>query len=244
MAPSEYEDSSEEEPLSSDNKDHNDLNTANGDDANLHSDSDSGSDMFGSDDDDDDKGNNDEPEAGHDIEPFTTKDAPSEDEDFSNDEIDFTQVTTGKQASSTPSERGSLLTEAEALHQLIELLEPAETPLEALTRCAADTETVIKLTECCNVLLLSFDVYDALKEELLRRYSRETGKEFRGTKRRLETDTDDDQWYFRWIGDDEVHGPYSRDQMVEWKYHHFENQVEVRHMTLGDFIPITEATEL
>lgn len=244
MAVSEYEDSSEEEPLT-DDETHQEENQVNGDNSgDDESQLDSGSDMFDSDDDEEEAEENGEPQQK--LEPFTTKDQPSEDEDFSNDEIDFSQMASLKlDSSSTLAKQTTTLSKTDALPQLIELLEPAETPLEALTRCSANSEVVIKLTECCNVLLSLFDVYDALKEELLRRYAREHGQEFRGTKRRRDEDDDpENEWYFRWVGDETVHGPYSHEQMVEWKHHHFEGQVEVRRSPEGEFVPIDETTDL
>ncbi|GEQ71875.1 hypothetical protein JCM33374_g5561 [Metschnikowia sp. JCM 33374] len=101
---------------------------------------------------------------------------------------------------------------SEVLSQLISLLEPAETPMEALGRLrpqkrkrnkrvekTPDTqpnneddshrkETVFLITECCEMLVNEKGIasaYDMSREELMRAFSQETGETFqaKGTKR-------------------------------------------------------------
>lgn len=150
----------------------------------------------------------------------------------------------------------------ELLQQLIPLLEPAETPLEALSRLrpnkkkkkvqedGARKQNVYDITESCEALSTHNGVvlvYDMSREELMRLFKQETGSDYsaRGTKRSAEELEDDEEkiWEFRWIDDAAVNGPYSTYEMAYWKQNYFENNVEVRragdntfeHVSLVDF---------
>lgn len=137
------------------------------------------------------------------------------------------------------------------LEQIIHILEPAETPLEALAKLAPpkrskklakdDNERkqrVLTITELCDDLINDKsipDAYDLSKEEFMRLYKQETGEDYNHRKRkRSDSDDEDDEdeepkiWYFRWIGDSAIHGPYSNYEMKHWKDTYFENKVEVR----------------
>lgn len=148
---------------------------------------------------------------------------------------------------------------AENLRILVQFLEPAETPLEALARLApkkkgksiSEEETLRKemvfdITEACDRLTNDNDiddVYDKSREELMRLYSRETGQELepRGIKR-LREEEDSQEWEFRWKGEDIVNGPYTVQQMAEWVEHYFNGDVMVRRVGENEFVDVNEVT--
>lgn len=146
---------------------------------------------------------------------------------------------------------------AEILDQLIPLLDPAESPMEALARLRPPKkgksdkphrkETVYTITECCELLVSKkgvSDAYDLSREELMRLYQRETGEVYqaRGVKRTAldMEEAGDAKWEFRWIGDPAVHGPYSAYEMQYWKESYFEGNVEVRLQNEETFRPVAE----
>lgn len=142
------------------------------------------------------------------------------------------------------------------LSLVINLLEPSETPLEALARLspkkkkgkrqpALEDEKLRKkkvydITGACDELMNEKGIAQALemsREELMRHYKQETGEEFvidRGIKRKadsLEEEPDDygpKEWEFRWNGEEQIHGPYSAYEMNYWKESYFNEDVEVR----------------
>ncbi|KAK6456841.1 uncharacterized protein RJT20DRAFT_34865 [Scheffersomyces xylosifermentans] len=167
----------------------------------------------------------------------------------------------------------------ELLTGLIDLLEVAETPMEALARLAprkknkklskngidSDAEklrkeTVIKITDFCDKLINDKylnDTYDLSKEELMRIYKQETGVEFQQHARGLKRSRDDEDpedieqdtlkkdidygekiWEFKWVGEEEVNGPYSSYEMEHWKETYFNNNVEVRKTGTSEFFPV------
>lgn len=117
---------------------------------------------------------------------------------------------------------------------LVQLLEPSETPLEALQRLYQGTknkksklknrnkQTIDTITTCCQTLLNTFnvaEVYDTLREEFMRMVkSRKRAREDEGT------------WEFRWISDpDTIHGPYEEETIISWiREGHFSGNAEVR----------------
>ncbi|KAK6873869.1 Protein LIN1 [Candida tropicalis] len=149
------------------------------------------------------------------------------------------------------------------LSGLIDILEPDETPMEALARLnptkkksnkkkprnqidESNKELIQKVTDLCSTLIndkFLDDVYELTREELMRKYQVETGEAYklkRGTKRAREEEDVDDEidygekiWEFRWIGDDEINGPYSSYEMNHWKQSYFKNKVEVRKVGSG-----------
>lgn len=144
----------------------------------------------------------------------------------------------------------------ELLSLLISLLEPSETPLEALARLSPKKkkgkrqpvleeeklrkQKVYDVTGACDELMNEKGLTQALemsREEFMRHFKKETGEEFvidRGTKRKaasLDEETEDyglKEWEFRWNGEEEVHGPYSAYEMNYWKKSYFNEDVEVR----------------
>ncbi|RLV95385.1 Protein LIN1 [Spathaspora sp. JA1] len=145
------------------------------------------------------------------------------------------------------------------LVNLIELLEPAETPLEALARLNTKSkkkklapqenqQNIIEITDLCDILINDkylTDTYELTREELMRKYRVETGEDYkRGTKRSHESDDEEEDygekiWEFRWEGDTNVNGPYSTYEMKHWKESYFENRAEVRKVGQEDFQHIT-----
>lgn len=148
------------------------------------------------------------------------------------------------------------------LSGLIDVLEPDETPMELLARLnprkkinkkkngytAMDNqnkELIQSITNLCSILINDKyleDVYDLTREELMRKYQMETGEAYkvkRGIKREREEDEEVDYgekiWQFRWVGDEEINGPYSNYEMNHWKETYFENNVEVRKVGDIDF---------
>lgn len=148
---------------------------------------------------------------------------------------------------------------AENIRILVQFLEPAETPLEALARLApkkkgksiSEEETLRKdmvfdITEACDRLTNDNDIddiYEKSREELMRLYSRETGQELepRGIKR-LREEEDSQEWEFCWKGEDIVNGPYSAQQMAEWVEHYFNGDVVVRRVGEHEFVDVNEVT--
>lgn len=157
------------------------------------------------------------------------------------------------------------------LQELIQLLEPAETPLEALSglkppkgkknidasKEALRKKTVFDLTGLCDELMSEqgvAQIYDMSREELMRAYKQETGTDFiaRGTKRSLvEMESEEPQeaedygvaiWEFRWVGDDAINGPYSAYEMNYWVESYFANNVEVRKVGQTDFQHVSQVT--
>ncbi|CUM68522.1 uncharacterized protein PRCAT00006248001 [Priceomyces carsonii] len=100
------------------------------------------------------------------------------------------------------------------LVELLEVLQPAETPLEALARIAPKKKSkkryelteadkgkkavILKVTEICESLSRDKsidDIYSLSREELMRLYKQETGEEYssyRGKKRRIDDEDEDD----------------------------------------------------
>lgn len=168
----------------------------------------------------------------------------------------------------------------ELLENLIRLVEPAETPMEALVRLNPKKskksekiedsqkrkQIVFSITENCETLKNGkglYEVYDMSREELMRFYQSQAGKEFwpRGTKRdrdELESDnathntkeSNEDQldneygeklWEYRWLDSkDEIMGLYSTYEMKYWKETYFNDAVEVRLSGENEFRPIRE----
>lgn len=157
------------------------------------------------------------------------------------------------------------------LSDLIELLEPVETPMEALTRFSPPKKSrskkkvhniekdqerkkiVIRLTDLCDKLINKkgvVDAYELTREELMRRYKQETGNDYnqesRGQKRTREDYEDNNEnddygdriWEFKWIGQDEIHGPYSEFEMYHWSKDYFQDSVVVRKIGETGFKPI------
>lgn len=150
--------------------------------------------------------------------------------------------------------KSELLSTETTLGNLIEVLEPAESPLEALSRLKpknkkrkghtdsedlARKELVFKITEYCDILIEKgvSDVYDTSREGLMRQYRAESGEDFqprsRGVKRNIdevESHTnsyyEDKKWEYKWEG--EVEGPHSSYEMQYWSENYFDNKVVVR----------------
>lgn len=156
------------------------------------------------------------------------------------------------------------------LAQLIEKLEPSETPLEAMARLrprkqkrtkrpapkvddpaeAERKQTVFNMTDLCETLINTkglSETYLLTREELMRKYKQETGSDYqgqsRGTKRahaEVEESHGDKIWEFMWNGDETVNGPYSSYEMDHWAKTYFENNVTVRRLGEDAFRPLDE----
>lgn len=137
------------------------------------------------------------------------------------------------------------------LRDIIAVLEPAETPLEALARLrpkktkrrnkkdvsdGGDDQDrkakVFTLTESCERLLNDkgiSQIYDTTREEMMRAYKKETGEAFQDQSKKRPRDEDDSvSWEYRWLDEQEWNGPHSTYEMSYWKDNYFENNVEIR----------------
>lgn len=137
------------------------------------------------------------------------------------------------------------------LRDIITIIEPAETPLEALARLrpkktkrrnkkdvsdGGDDQDrkakVFSLTESCERLLNDkgiSQIYDTTREEMMRAYKKETGKDFQDQSKKRPRDEDVPvSWEYRWLDEQEWNGPHSTYEMSYWKDNYFENNVEVR----------------
>lgn len=157
-----------------------------------------------------------------------------------------------------------------ALKSLIDVLEPAESPLEALARLRpkgknrkgpkTDEEKerrllVFKITESCDVLIERgvSEVYDISREGLMRQFKLETGEDFqssRGVKRSIdevepqqensEPYYDDKKWEYKW--DNEIQGPHSSYEMQYWSENYFDDTVTVRKIGETEFKRLDEVS--
>lgn len=136
------------------------------------------------------------------------------------------------------------------LSDMITQLEPAETPKERLQalnasrpknrkqRQSEDPDVarlrkwkIETITSLANELMDKgrTDIYDETREELMRLYSVETGEDYKqGTKRKHQ----DEEFEFKYPNDTEIHGPYPKEQIIEWKESYFDDDVLVR--AIGD----------
>lgn len=123
------------------------------------------------------------------------------------------------------------------LTNLINLLSPVESPIEALQRLNKSRQSradILKITEYCeNLIELGFsDVYNLEKEELIVLFKQETGRAFKQAPNKYE---------FHWENDEQqVHGPYSKDEILYWKEHYFENKAFVRKVGDPEFVHVSE----
>lgn len=144
----------------------------------------------------------------------------------------------------------------DVVEDLIVILEPTESPMEALARLGPlkkakrknkkteeDSHEILRkhqvnqITDLCAKLerLGVGAIYDLSREELMRLYRKQKGP--RGRKRvREETEEESEdayynvkEWEFKWSTEDEVLGPYSGYEMDYWKEEgHFNENVLVR----------------
>lgn len=175
-------------------------------------------------------------------------------------EIDTASAAQKKHASKSATVDTRLV--GEILQSLISMLEPAETPMEALARLLPkkskrqkqvrtkeQSKIAFALTGDCESLISLKGlllVYEMSREELMRVYEAKTGNSFpRGTKRRA-SEPDNvygpPEWEFRWVGEDAVNGPYSAYEMKYWVDTYFENNVEVRRCNTSDFKHVSGVT--
>lgn len=142
----------------------------------------------------------------------------------------------------------SLTATEELLGDLIKLLEPAETPMEALARLRPkklkrnqknddDQERkkiVFSITDLCETLSNDkgiYKVYDMSREALMRSYYAETGKEYqtRGTKRGIEEIEDDGELSSNPKPTNVSQAEYDYGQKI-WEYRWLDNKEEVLGM--------------
>lgn len=152
----------------------------------------------------------------------------------------------------------------ELLYRLIGFLEPVETPLEALARFRPmkrknkkqknpiDEESrkknVLEITDLCEDLINDkrLEVYEMTKEELIRAYTQETGKEYKASKKRPREEEDSTEeygekiWEFKWSENDTVNGLFSTHEMVHWKDTYFTDEVLVKRINSSDFLLIRD----
>lgn len=155
------------------------------------------------------------------------------------------------------------------LFKLIGVLQPVESPMEALQRYnkrkpkkkgkkveLSDDEKQVErerqeaitcITEYCESLSEQGirDVYELEKEELMLKYREETGTPY--LKPRDESTVQPPQdsdlrWEFRWVGDSSVHGPYTSKEMSYWKEAYFQDRVEVRPTGTPDFVHVSNVS--
>lgn len=145
----------------------------------------------------------------------TSDDENEEDEWMAN--IKNTDIEAARQAQlrqeSRVSNKKPVSTES-LLMAILDVLEPVETPMEALSRLRppkirkkskdkvaatpedlARKQTVFRLTESCGRLLEEkgvSQIYDMTKEELMRAFKRETGEDYRGNERKRPHEEDED----------------------------------------------------
>lgn len=158
---------------------------------------------------------------------------------------------------------------ADVLLSLVPLLQPAESPMEALQRLApkknarrrqhAKTATaepsedevqrkkdVEAITGACEKLLDGgmANVYELSREELSRAYQRETGEAVPDLKRKRDSASSPPvEWEFKWDGTDEIHGPYPTSHMVEWdRAGYFDERARIRQVGESDFVPHSEVS--
>ena len=127
--------------------------------------------------------------------------------DFSKSDIKKAQQAKLKREQKQAATTKQITPTEDLLRRLIAMLEPAETPMEALARLKPPTkkrnkkniyqddgarkQLVLDLTDICEQLVnvkLIQDIYDMSREELMRLYKRETGDDYfdakQGTKRK------------------------------------------------------------
>lgn len=153
-------------------------------------------------------------------------------------EIELAKLAHGKRQNEAKMakrrDRDSAQSLDEILLLVINSLEPAETCLEKLQSLKGAKDKIYTLTNLASRLIEKnvVNVYDLSREELIRMWSKETGKEFsRPANKRTSDDIDheESQWHFRWIGDETLYGPYSLSEMVAWKTaEYFQGNAEVR----------------
>lgn len=163
---------------------------------------------------------------------------------------------------------------------LIETLEPSETCYEALGRlaprqkrmrkekknCLNDhdrKEKINKITGVCEELMNEkavSGIYEMSREEMMRLYKQETGKEYTyGTnikKRKREgSDTEDEsneggenddnptllrEWEFKWNEELDINGPYTTEEISYWRDTYFDENVLIRKIGDVNFHPVND----
>ncbi|AOA61228.1 U5 snRNP component [Komagataella phaffii CBS 7435] len=124
------------------------------------------------------------------------------------------------------------------LNDLVQFLEISETPMEALQRLSKskNKEAITQTVDLCSLLgKKGYDGYNMSREELMRLYAQLTGQELR-VKRTLEdadNETNDDGYEFQYVGYDEIYGPYSREEILDWKESYFKDK-EVLIRKIGE----------
>ncbi|GMM33596.1 hypothetical protein DASC09_009210 [Saccharomycopsis crataegensis] len=99
------------------------------------------------------------------------------------------------------------------------------------------------------------NIYDLSKEELMRKYKEETGEDYKtgksnthqnptGTKRKFDEVEDplvnDKVWEFKWTTKENIYGPYSTTEIMNWKKTYFQNRAMVRRIGEEKFKHISE----
>ncbi|ODV97751.1 hypothetical protein PACTADRAFT_47610 [Pachysolen tannophilus NRRL Y-2460] len=121
-----------------------------------------------------------------------------------------------------------------------------------------------EITLLCNKLIDKgvTNIYDLTREELIRKYKEESGEDYkpisngesgtRGVKRKLDnlyeqkndeetqSGSKDIKYEFKYIGHDEVYGPYSADDIRDWKDNHFEKGTVLIKKINEDYFKILE----
>ncbi|ANZ73846.1 BA75_01780T0 [Komagataella pastoris] len=131
------------------------------------------------------------------------------------------------------------------LTDLIHHLEISETPMEALQRLGKlkNKEAITQTVDLCSLLgKKGYDGYNMSREELMRLYAQLTGQQLR-VKRTLEDAINEDAdgaYEFQYVGYDEVYGPYSREEILDWRESYFKDKEVLVREIGGEFQSIQE----
>ena len=153
------------------------------------------------------------------------------------------------------------------LFNLIGMLKPVESPMEALQRVNKQqpkkkrknnkkvelTEeekskeherqiSVTNITDYCESLMEQGfkNIYELEREELMLLYRQETGRAYVKPKTEDITPEEPKIWKFRWVGDSTIHGPYTSSEMGYWKDNYFQDRVEVIRTGSNEFVHISQ----
>lgn len=159
----------------------------------------------------------------------------------------------------------------ELCNKLISMLEPLQSPMELLQNLAkAKPKKVIKgkkiklseeerqkeqeigdkvtlITSCCETIGEEWfeDIYSLEREEIIRRFKDHFGHNYVRPKSEATVEEAQDslkEWQFRWLGDSQIHGPYTTHEMKYWKETYFQDRVEVRKIGQTDFTHVSQMT--
>lgn len=96
------------------------------------------------------------------------------------------------------------------------------------------------------------DVYELEREELMLKYREETGRTFKVIRDEPKPEdvviksqepiklmfNEETKWEFRWLGDEQIHGPHSTNEIRYWKHNYFQSRAEIRQVGTTTFYHI------